>query len=56
MKAKKPAPIDFSNIPVVNICPKCGSEMWEGGVPDHPDCTWFCIWCDYEEKVNPNEK
>ena len=33
------------------LCPKCGSEMWEGGVPDHPDCAWFCVWCGHEEKV-----
>jgi len=26
MKAKKPVPIDFSAIPVINICPKCGGE------------------------------
>ena len=26
-KKGKLVPIDFSKIPVVNLCPKCGSEM-----------------------------
>jgi len=55
MKAKKPKPIDSSNIPVVNICSECGGEMrfipdigWSRGYPFH-----YCLKCGHEEEVKP---
>jgi len=42
-------PLDWSGVPVVHICPKCGSEMeeWFLGNPN----AHACMVCGHEEKV-----
>lgn len=49
-------PLDWSGVPVKNICPKCGSEMespWtdEGG--GYIDNRVLRCQCGHEEKVKP---
>ena len=64
MKGKL-VPIDFSKIPVVNLCPKCGSEMTDDNPPLCPKC-WtkgydnvsraiFKVFTGHEEKLKDGE-
>ena len=52
MKGKL-VPIDFSKIPVVNLCPKCGSEMTREFNIATFGRRWKCHQCGHEEKVKP---
>ena len=46
MKGKL-VPIDFSKIPVVNLCPKCGGEMTAEHYPEHNESHYECR-CGYQ--------